>query len=275
MRNRFLLSIICLLCFLASLSVASKHAQAHPAGAQNGVQESFPYPVIPDSLQSGAARLGYMLAHFWQDYCFSDTTIINKKVGEQGLVDFINLMQYADSAQCADAACTFADSIGKDSIREAFFIELTDHYLGHPQSPLRNDGVYAHLLRALPPTPQRLFLLQQVERHLPGMAATDFAYDDGQGRQQRLYDISAPFTLLVFFDPHCERCQELLPQIKEQTAAAVHSGRLALVLVDTERNTQAAQLYYLPQMPSLYLLDAQKKVVVKDGSLENISKLLD
>lgn len=233
----------------------------------------FPYPTLPDSLTSPHDRLAWMLENFWSNYSFSDTTQTNRQTGEQGFVDFINLMQHADSAVCTRSARSFAQHItGKPS---PFFEELTEHYLGSPRSPMRNDVVYAHLLRALPPTTSRTFLLQEVSRNQVGMMAADIPLDPQETGAKRLHEVQSELTLLVFHDPACEHCQEVLPMIKQSAVLKANSQRLRVVFVNTEKNTDAQKAYYLPELPALYLLDRQKRVLVKNGSLEETENYLN
>ena len=214
-----------------------------------------------------------MLEHFWERYDFSDTLHANQQVGEQGLVDFVTLMTHADSATCAKAANAFADSISSSEQRLGRFEDLLRHYLENPQSPLRNDTVYCHLLQALPATSQRQFLMRQLSLNQPGMLAADFSFVDAKGKKQRLYGIQSPLTLLVFFDPLCEHCQEQMPQIQREPVLQKTSG-LKVVYVDTNLNPGVMKDYYLPVLPSLYLLDAHKRVVVKNGALQQVVERL-
>ena len=85
--------------------------------------------------------------------------------------------------------------------------------------------------------------------------------------------INFALTLLVFFDPYCEHCEKMLPQIKDQTAK-VPAEAMAVVYVNTNGNDDVEKAYYLPALPSLYLLDAEKRVLIKDGSLELIMRAL-
>jgi hypothetical protein len=234
----------------------------------------FPYPELPASLTDDRARLCYMLEHFWERYDFSDTLHANQQVGEQGLVDFVTLMAYPDSATCAKAANAFADSISSSEQRLGRFEDLLRHYLENPQSPLRNDTVYSHLLRALPTTPQRQFLIRQLSLNRPGTQSVDFSFVDAEGNRQRLYALQGQYILLVFFDPQCEHCQEQMPQIKREPLLQKTSG-LKVVYIDTNLNPDVMKVFYLPALPSLYLLDAHKRVVVKDGSLQQIVSQLN
>jgi len=232
-------------------------------------QTSFPYPEVPSRISDLPTRLTFMLQHFWERYDFSNTSPANQQVGEQGFVDFINLMQYADSSTCARAAQVFADSIGTAPRRLEHFESLAGHYLEDPQSPLRSDSIYLYLLRALPSTPQRQFLIHQLSMNQPGTAAADITFVSEEGVEQRLYDVKSPLTLLVFHDPLCDHCQEQMPHIRTAFADVPH---LKVLYIDTNRNPQVLKSYHLPVLPSLYLLNKKKQVLIKDGTIQQISE---
>lgn len=231
---------------------------------------SFPYPEIPTSLTGDKERLAYVLEHFWNSYDFSDASQTNQKVGEQGFVDYINLMAYADSMTCVQSAKLFADKLASSGQAFLRFEELAHNYLENSLSPLRNDTVFMHLLRAFPSSPQRLFLIQQLSLNQPGTRAADVSFVDASGNSQHLYDIQCPYTLLVFFDPECEHCQEQMPQIRNASELHKNTSRLKVVYIDTNLNPDVLKRYHLPVLPSLYLLDEQKRIVVKDGTLQQI-----
>ncbi len=265
----------------------------------------FPFPEIPELLQTPEARLGYLLEHYWSRYDFNDQSDRNQMVAEQGFADYINLMQYADSATCALSAQVLSDSIGSSQSRLEQFDGLTDHYLGNPNSPLRNDVTYAHLLKAFTALPQldeatasRLaFRLRMVERNQPGSIATDFVYIDREDCEHRLYDVDSELTLIVFSDPECEHCHEQMPRIMGSPVLQA-DNRLKVLNIYPDHNAEAwlkdvkplpqnwlegrspqgaiirEQTYYLPALPSLYLLDRQKRVIVKDGTLEQVEAVL-
>lgn len=271
--------------------------------AQDDVQ--FPFPQIPELLQTPEARLGYLMEHYWSRYDFSDNTERGQAVAEQGFADYVNLMQYADSATCALSARVLADSISRSQSRLEQFDGLVDHYLGNPNSPLRNDVTYAHLLRAFSALPQldearrsrMAFRLRMVERNQPGTLAADFTFIDREGREHRLYDVDSELTLIVFSDPECDHCHEQMPRIMG-SRVLTQDARLRVLNIYPDHNAEAwlkdvkplpqnwlegrspegliirEQTYYLPALPSLYLLDRQKRVVVKDGTIEQVEAVL-
>ena len=225
-------------------------------------EAAFPYPEIPDEVEEPEERMVYMLEHFWQDYAFADSTAMNREVGEQGMVDFLNLMLNADSVAVVRGAKVWADSLTVHPSALPFFEGLMERYLGDSDSPLHSDGVYAHLLRALPETPQRVWLLQQLAKNPVGSLAADIFVTDSDGKRTRLYKIKSEQTLLIFYDPDCKRCQRLEAQL-EKEPSIVQNPRLKVVRKDV--NDLKGE-YYVPHTPALYLLDREKRVVLKDGN---------
>lgn len=262
---------------------------------------SFPYPEIPVSISGPQMRLSYLLNHFWDNFLFADTSQTNRKLAEQGMADYLNLLPHVeDSASQCSAVDVFVRQAFADASRSEAFENLLERYLGNPASPLRNDGLYALLLRRiimiLPEGDARLERYRQHQRLLamnaPGKTATDFIYVTRAGARGRLSDLSSPYTLLVFSDPDCARCRENMPQLV--ASKALRDGRVRVLVVypdaDTSLWRQAKPdlpsnwtdayspegevmhrpLYHLPRLPALYLLDAEKHVLVKDGSLEEV-----
>ena len=232
-------------------------------------QADFPYPKIPDEIEEPEERLSYWLTHFWERYAFADSTAMNREVGEQGMVDFLNFM-LEDSVVATQGATVFADSLVAHPSALSFFEGLMAHYLDDPDSPLYSDRVYVQLLRALPETPQRSWLLEQLAKNQVGSRATDILVKTSDGKQVRLYDIKSEQTLLIFFDPDCKRCQRLEAQLKQEPLI-MQNPRLKVVRKDV--NDLKGE-YYVPHTPSLYLLDKEKRVVLKGGNEEALKSLL-
>ena len=255
-------------------------------------ETTFPFPAMPDSLREPTARLKFLLEHYWSVFNFDDTSDANRATAEQGFVDYINLMQLADSAVQAASARIFVDSISQKEHRQLQFNKLINHYLDNPESPMRNDVTYVHLLRAMPKTPQRTFLIQALTKNTPGTVAADIPLGDAicscdastpglsgeSGKspgapERRLHQVQSPTTLLVLYDPFCGHCLEMMPKINEMMKEG-YASQTCAIYINVEQNTKANEAYYISSLPALYLLDSEKKVLVKEGSLEQIEKTL-
>lgn len=105
--------------------------------------------------------------------------------------------------------------------------------------------------------------------------------------------------LLVFYDPTCFHCSEILAELHENSLLTnlIHDKTLTVLAVYTEgdrklwEETKEAmpqdwivgiddshivdhELYNLKAMPTLYLFDAGKRVILKDASVEWIETWL-
>ena len=184
---------------------------------------------------------------------------------------------------------------------------LAEHYLDDPNSPMRNEEHYILFLEALLSLPglpeaERIrpaYRLETTRKNRPGTIAADFAYTDHRGKRQTLHGTPAPRLLLLFYDPACSHCAEILDALQESPALTrlIAAGELAVLAAYTEGDrrlwdeTKAAlpqewtvgidnsriverELYSLPAMPVIYLLDKDKRVLLKDSSPAGLEAFL-
>ena len=189
----------------------------------------------------------------------------------------------------------------KDTSSNVFetFASLVDKYLFDPNSPLRDEdlyGAYASRLAAYEGYTEvqkekyardaRLCALNKV-----GTKAADFRFADRRGKIRTLYGVEAPYTLLFFSNPGCEACMSIINVLKEdpQISGMISSGRLKVLNIYIDEDLDAWRsympiypdewyngfdpdfvirnetLYNVRAIPSLYLLDSDKTVLLKDA----------
>ena len=229
---------------------------------------------------------------------YSDTARLHSKPYlEETMSEIVKLMPATDSAATHQALTILFNGIKHDgkALKEA--TRLATLYLNNPASPARNENLYIRLLRTLLSTdslPESLH--EQASERLriallnrPGSLATDFRYLDRNGNEGSLHQFEAPQTLLIFYDPECPHCPEILKQIATHRGInrAIDEGKLGVLAIyaegkrdvwdktkaDMPRNWNIGydlsdildnDLYDLPAMPTLYLLDGKKRVILKD-----------
>lgn len=257
-----------------------------PFGHFAKAQVEFPYPHIPDSIAINYDRLSWMLNNFWNNFNFRNESANNLKVGEQGLVDYINLMGNADSIQAATSASIFANrlmTVPRSSIMRKVFKNLAEHYLDNPYSPMRNDRTYATLIEAIAAMPdsiisstERIRLLDKsrlLRLNLPGNKASNFTLTTPDGEEKSLQEINADLLLLYFYDPDCEQCKETQKHMEQ--SGILKDERLRILRVNpTDYDLAGRLLYWFDRMPSLYLLDKDKRVILKDATIEETEEKL-
>lgn len=265
---------------------------------QAQAQQSFPYPAIPDTLRSVEQRAGYLSEHYWDNYNFADTLLLkSKEVTEQGFVNFIDILNQfnLDNASKGVAHKDIArKDIARKSItqkgiacftRKAFsnaaakerFENLIEHYFEDQQSPVRNDRVYLMFLKEMKNSPcfdetekERIaFKIKTTNKNLPGDIAINFKFKDENGKEHQLSDYKDQKVILYFYDPDCENCHEVSAWLKQQTIPA--DIKVLKMIADNH----ISYMYSLKNMPTIFLLDKENKVILKDCTaqelIENIS----
>ena len=275
---------------------------------QAQAQQSFPYPAIPDTLRSVEQRAGYLSEHYWDNYNFADTLLLkSKEMTEQGFVNFIDILNrfnldYASKGvahkDIAQKDITRKDitrkGIAQKDItqkgiacftRKAFsnaaakerFENLIEHYFEDQLSPVRNDRVYLIFLEEMKNSPcfdetekERIaFKIKTTNKNLPGDIAINFKFKDESGKEHQLSDYKDQKVILYFYDPDCENCHEVSAWLKQQSIPA------DIKVIKMIADNHISYMYSLKNMPTIFLLDKENKVILKDCTaqelIENIS----
>lgn len=198
----------------------------------------------------------------------------------------------------------------KDSTSNVFetFTALFSKYLYDPNSPVRNEDHYNVFVARLADydglSPEMKgkyeFEARMTSINRTGEVAADFRFADKYGRMHTLHGIKAPRTLLFFSNPGCEACMNIINVLKGEPAIAqmISSGSLAVVNIYIDEDIQGWRdympiypedwyngfdpdlvirndnLYYVRAIPSLYLLDEEKRVILKDAPENRLFEFL-
>ena len=191
-----------------------------------------------------------------------------------------------------------------------FFDEKLEEYLAYSYSPLQSNEQYIAVLEAILQSDRYdedekirpATLLELCLKNRVGTVAEDFAYalSDKDSPIFRLYDLKAERLILLFFDPECLHCRQLIDQMKQSPTlnAQQQSGRLKILTIypyadveawrervgllsanwinsyNPESSILSDELYELKITPALYLLDGQKRVIVREGGLSEVEQAL-
>lgn len=179
------------------------------------------------------------------------------------------------------------------------FAELCEKYLYDPNSPLRNEEMYLHFVKkysgytGLSEVEKEKYRRQErlCSLNRPGTVAADFRFADKRGHICNLHDIESEFTLLFFSNPGCNACMDIINVLKGDPVISglISDGTLAVVNIYIDEDIQAWRsympvypeewyngfdpdlvlrnndIYAVRAIPSLYLLDKEKKVILKDS----------
>ena len=189
-----------------------------------------------------------------------------------------------------------------------FFEKTVQKYLYDPNSPYRDEDLYLPFVSGLAASDRTdgdlkagySFDAEMCSLNRVGTVAADFTFTDLSGKRRSLHGIKAGHTLLMFTNPGCQSCKETITSLvsNSRIKQLVGSGDLAIVnvYIDLEREKwqalakeypfdwyngydqdyaiRQARSYNIRGIPSLYVLDADKTVLLKDAPIEKVMHLV-
>lgn len=257
-------------------------------------------PAIAPADLAPEARRNYLRTHYWDRFDFADT-LFPRLADTLQMVEHFARYAMILSDRPTDGAPM--DSLMRRAAVSRtmldYFAMLAAQVLHDPNSPLRNDELYIPVLRAQVASPwydeyERLapeYDLHMALQNRVGQRANDFRYTLASGATGRLYGLRADYTLLFINNPGCPMCREIreaivsspmLTELQEQGRLRVlalypdedlkewraYRDRIPAAWInayDAGCVIRSEGLYDLAAIPSLYLLDRDKRVVVKDS----------
>lgn len=256
--------------------------------------------IIPSSIVEPEARRQYMCEHYWDKLNLADSTFFAEidtvQMVEAYMVWVGNYMNPNDGTyieKFMGKAAQYPHSL-------RYFSMLAEKVLFDPNSPLRSDELYIPVLQAQVNSqwldkyeklsPQ--YNLDLALQNRIGHQANDFRYTLESGRTGTLYGIKAKYTLIFFNNPGCTMCKTIREAIcaSQILTSMIDSGEIKVLALypdeqldewhaykehipstwinsyDKGTVINKNHLYDLKAIPALYLLDSQKRVLVKDST---------
>lgn len=187
-------------------------------------------------------------------------------------------------------------------------VALATRYFYDPNSPVRSEDLYLPFVTrlaasALIDPDYRMGYEWDAEKcalNRTGTKAADFVFVDTEGRRRTLYGIKAHRILLIFGNPDCTACKEIQETFTQypELSAQIADGTLKVVdiYIDEDIELWKARkaaypaswingydpgfsirtdlIYNVRAVPSLYLLDENKTVLLKDAVPEKVLQAL-
>lgn len=277
--------------------------------------QPFPTVSVP-SMLSGQDAAEYAAEHFWNRYFDSTASwsgISDTLVGgvrEQDMTDAAReyllalwSIPYDRAFKAQEHLMSLAEkSLEQDTSGHIYdwFTAIMESALWNPLSEMRNEGLYIPVIESVLRTRRTgehysTYYQQQLatcRKNSPGNAAADFTFTDAKGRLHSLYGTSGEYTLLLFSNPGCPACREIVSMLKNspQISRMVQDDSLKLLSIYIDEDLgewykglsdypaewttgynqdlaiRDALTYDIRAIPSLYLLDQDKIVLFKDIS---------
>ncbi len=301
MKNIIL--VLCVLCFFSCVEKKRQPAK------EEASSPTFTLPAVPSQLTTTATQAAYLAGNYWQNFNFKDTSQVRKTAFlDKVFTDYLGVLMQVPFSTARKSVELMMDKAETDSLMYDCFISLSDKYLYDPNSPLRNEQLYTVVLERIIASDKVSELVQirylyrydLAMKNRPGETATDFRYTLNSGRQKMMHTIQASYLLLFFNNPDCGDCKTVKQQMKSSAVITdlQQKGTLKILSLypdkdlavwhqhypdapvqwinayDKDAVIETKALYDLKAIPTLYLLDKEKRVVLKDARFEEIEKWL-
>lgn len=263
----------------------------------------YKVPQAPAML-SGQERIDDFYArNWWRDFDFADTaqaTLSDTAYMVRLFADWATVLERVPRETGAECVEQVMDRASASKNTFDMFVMAAREVLADPNSQWRDDELYMPVLRlriASPFTDEATrercqYRLDILSQNRLGHKANNIRYTLADGFEGTLYGIKAEYTLVFINNPGCEMCRTVREGIcsSEILMKAVSSGRLKVLAIypdqdldewlryrsemprewingyDRECIMRTEGTYNLAAIPSLYLLDKDKTVLVKDGT---------
>lgn len=233
---------------------------------------------------------------------------------EQALANYIGVLGRASLPQARKAVSGLFDDLAAkqaaDTSNRVYLAmtEMVARYLYDPNSPLRDEDLYLPFVQKMASSPLTREDMRTAYRYEAqmcalnprGSVAPDFVITMKNGTQLSMHSVRAERTLLFFSNPGCHNCKEIIDalQADENILNLIREGRLAVLNIYIDEDLAAwrsympiypkewlngydaahilrqDQLYCIRAIPSLYLLDTEKRILLKDAPLEKVQQAL-
>ena len=210
---------------------------AVPAAEETAIRKMPPAPTVPGFVSDPQEASEYLLSHFWK--AFLDTTArwrcdsayvmgVPRDDAESAVGMYVTLMETSVGRSFARAELgrffSRVEAVEKaDTATNAFefFVEMMEKYLYDPNSPVRDEDLYAPFVSALAESPLdgdmrpvHAYAARMTALNAIGTPAADFTFVERNGRRRTLYSVKAEHTLLFFSNPGCHACQEIIDALQ-------------------------------------------------------------
>ncbi len=260
-------------------------------------------------------------AHYWDGISFMDDRIVRTPFFLPKLETYYRqIMPQASDSLIKDLDYKLLLARTSPEMYKFLLNWFTDEYI-NPKY-MGQDAVFVHLYNKyhskgvsnwLNKTQdsvitRRAFMLMS---NLIGEMAANLEFADTTGKTKALYEVDAPYTVVIFWDPNCGHCKDEIPRLDSMYRASWQKKNVKIyaVLSETEKvkeqwltfirdkkigdwvnvyQTKAAldeetknqrptfrQLYNVEVTPTMYLLDKEKRIIAKKLTLEQMNDLID
>ncbi|MBL0738543.1 DUF5106 domain-containing protein [Flavobacterium sp. GN10] len=243
----------------------------------------------------------FIRKNYWSGVDFKDTLLLNTPFLADKTENYTRQFNPDDS----NTVGIVVELLEKSKVNPQLFQIISDAMFQIYNKPgsdyYNNDVTIAILNKSLEqtfiPDWKKLSIREQIkiiQKNKIGTIANNITLKDSSGKSHVLKESKATYILLYFYDPECHSCAKATPIVKdwagkqknlkiwsvyiEQDKAKWEkynnensSPENWLNLWDENREDKLTEKYWIDGIPAMYLLDKDKKVLLKNASFNQLA----
>ena len=239
-----------------------------------------------------------------------DSLINKTEVTEQAFVDYIHVLNFIPFKHARRSIKYLFVLAQKNKDMYGHFASMFEKYYYNADSPFRNEELYIPVLEAILKSDMLTekeyekydFQEEMIHKNRVGSKAADFVYTLESGDWKRMHALKSNYLILYFSTPNCSDCISVAHNIHNsevlQRVCTLNSFSRTMLSVlhiypgsniplwqeslpfmpqknwvhayDKSSVLTNKRVYNLKTLPTIYLLDQNKSIILKDASLEEI-----
>jgi thiol-disulfide isomerase/thioredoxin len=260
--------------------------------------------------ESKKNRFLYYKQHYFDNFDFKHPALIRMPTSHPKISGYISRLTNQDPDSIIVALDYILSLVEHD--QDAYRYYLADYLNKYAQQKyVGHDAIYVHLaekyyLKGKTPWVKEESLtkmsqnVKDLKPILIGKVIPNITtYDEG-GKPVELHKINAEYTVLIFWAPDCGHCKKIMPEVVKFYKNVKDTKDVKIIGVCTKGGEKTStcwegvkekgmedfintadeysrynQLIRVPSTPKIFLLDRNKKIIVKDFAGEEIEKVFN
>lgn len=265
---------------------------------------------LPPEIQNNDSLLliekfKYQQAHFWDYLDYTDERFLYTPLLKPKMETWFKQVLYQNYDSIKPAVYQFIEDVRPS---KRLFQFATSHFLnaGITSNILGMDALFVDLARDYYLSGQAFWAGEEslknikenvvfLENTLIGETAPDLTLENVDGEFVNLHKIGAKLTVVLIYEPNCSHCKVFVPKFHDEIYAKYKDKGLEVFAIysmdnkeewvefltkhnlfdwinvwDEDHSSQFKILYDARQTPRVYVLDENKKILVKKLSVEQL-----
>ncbi|MDE7452647.1 MAG: DUF5106 domain-containing protein, partial [Paramuribaculum sp.] len=264
----------------------------------------FPYPLVPDSIQTLEGRSNFLISHFW-DFCDLKKSFSSRAKMAESFSDYLSFMPYANAKVVHRSIARFIKELDKQPDDLVFIAHTAEQMVHSDSSRIFSDELYLPFALAVVNNKRvkkedKAYFEPQVKVLNATMLNTtmpDISYVDRNGNKAVFSPDSTDIVLLFFTEPGNSEALLAKARLNADSKATgfIKNGMMKVVAITKMQpgeewlsfaktlpedwiagaNPEIDSVYDIRFTPSFYVVDSGGNILLKNASIDQVISILE